>query len=349
MVRNERGSALLITLFVVIVVLTLGLTFANLSASEVKAAAFVYRSARAFQIAEAGLNRAMAAISAVGAWPGDLVADYAGGRYTVSGARNGGNYDIVSVGEYEGVRRTVTATVTLTLSAAGTKALFSEGDIHFDGPTRIEGDVYATGSASADAPVKIDGDLYLGGTLTDPGHNFDVDGQIYEHYTALTLPKPPLDWYRSLAPYLTGKVTYRETTPAGGVEVLKGTTTLDNVMWLVNGDVQISGKIDGQGVIVATGTVTVNGNISYKGDESLLALVALDHIQVDKATQADALLYSYGDFILTKETLHVYGGVLARDFVYDRELEVEHDPRFETSVLPGLPVHTTCLIRWEEQ
>ena len=267
--KNNDGMALLITLLIVMVLSTVGMSSMLVSATDSKIAANYKKQAQAFNLAEAGIQRAVATLRDDVLWRGDettnpqtsTVTPSVGGTpgtvtVTLTDSTNDGN------GIYDG------------LLPAGYVKLVSEAGFA-DSFQRIEALVRLTpdGSTTANSPAAA---VITTGPNTGSGihvvNGFDNDGIFNPSFILDNQPSLPTvnqDALRAFADFSFGSVgnTELDTTLAVQTDFFKD-APLDTRPWVIHatGNLYISGNRTLYGIIFVEGTtVTLSGAVRVKG------------------------------------------------------------------------------------
>lgn len=113
--------------------------------------------------------------------------------------------------------------------------------------------------------------------------------------------------------------THPPFTPTKEIEPLGRSGNPDVVY--VNGDVTITGTVEGQGAIVATGKITVTGTMDTQADHA--ALVAKDDITIHgdgpNSSKFQGLVYSEGSIDIARTT--IMGAAVSKDTAGTTKLE----------------------------
>lgn len=158
--NRSRASAYMAAMASLTVLAGLTVSFVTLIASQSASALTKRQSARAYYIAEAGINAALAELNAnrdyAGDGPGNTTGNVAGGSYVVTAVENApDDYTLTSVGTYNGQQRAIQVV-----------AQRPSGNIRFNALAAITSNnpVWTTGS------ITIDGrDHSINGVLSGPG------------------------------------------------------------------------------------------------------------------------------------------------------------------------------------
>lgn len=298
---SNRGSALVGVMAITTAVLLVGVAIFILGHAEGDLVEFACDDARAFYIAEGGLERARGwlgqlATDSPGADPVDMVfADQklGGGIYTakvVSDASGGswiGAYDVVSTGEIDGVTRQVRSTLVAETfaryqwfieSGGGGYSWFRTGE-RFEGPVHVNGGIMIDGDPWFGNLVRAGGGITLtAGSMPvfERGYQLNV-GQIelptqaYMHATLRAEAQDvgghfaaslPNKRYYTVELLSSGEVWYRETKETG--QMVGPATTVD--ISGTNGAFWFDAPIEIWGVVDGELTIGVEGDIIITDD-----------------------------------------------------------------------------------
>lgn len=427
---GSRGSVLVGVMGITTVVLLVGMAIFVLGHSEGDIVEYAVDDARAFYVAEGGLERARG-------WLGELAekdptADpvgqrfsnetLGGGSYTVTvkdeviwpgGPRA---YEVVSKAEHGGVVRGVRAIMAAETFArytlyiedgGGAYSWFRTGE-RFDGPIHLN------------CNIKIDGDPWFGDTVrtskgmsmsggSNPtftqGYELNCDevkmpkvsdleetirveamnGGLY----AGPLPKKAfyvvgLGWGGpGMLSYVGVKGGYGKVTPVTPVKMVD-IASLNGAAWF-DGDVAISGTLDGRLTIVADGDVNIWDDVLYydatpyggpnEGCDDVLGLIALEDVVISYTppNQSDCVIHgvimALEKNIEAEDYQHhaprgdivIYGGLAADESVHLAQMDIDgrvisgyrrdyrYDPRMFTAPPPFYPITGRYdIVQWEE-
>ncbi len=208
--HGERGSALVLALFAIVALLLLGTVFLATSLSEKRVAGNETLAARAFGIAEAGLEHGRIALASANvdnvlALGGTLLSNQSlgGGTYTVVITNNlqppfplgtvpadlGGATDdtdgyliLTSTGTYQTARRQTEVIVRQNQISFGNQALFGDTFVTDSGSAGINGSVGSNGNISTGSQ-SISGNATAHGTVTGT-----VSGTVTQGAPLVSLP-----------------------------------------------------------------------------------------------------------------------------------------------------------------
>jgi hypothetical protein len=286
--RDRQGSALLIVMIVVMVSAITAGAFFTYSLNMVHQVRMRADSIHARAIAEAGLNEAAARLRSQYSLRNDAgnfpETDFAGGQYSVSISNDRRIATLTSEGRY----RTGTATARMELRDNSPPyldyAIFSNGDLRFNGRPLVFGDLHSNGSFTANGGTDgITGDVTSVATGTAP-----------VPFPALSDP----DFQALIA----------EAEARGELQRLPGnqvfTTNEISGFIIIEGDLEFRGSdtrtIDG--ILYVTGSITANGQGQLNMTGSLLAYGKIDfngaagiydyrYIGGDADSRADVTMY----------------------------------------------------------
>lgn len=306
-----EGSALFITMLAVVIISLLAGSLSSLSIQNASNFYFQEKAQKAFFLAEAGANEAVALLKEDFDYKDDdsnfPLTALGEGSYDVTIIETGGFVVIRSVGTVRGISRDVSITVADdSANDAFNFAFFSNGDMTIQGNPDVTGDIHSnqtvnitgnptvSGTASASEVVNITGTPILGATQ---------DG-------APVIPFPAFDFnfYYNLADpgdRYAGNQNWagnQTLTPANGVIY-------------VDGDIRISGNLNITGAIVVTGSITINGNVTQTGITGLPLLMSRDsYIRINgNILDADGLMYSGSNDIQIYGNINMTGQIIAYD------------------------------------
>ncbi len=146
-IKNEEGSILIIVVITVMIIASMALAFLTISTTAATETTTAVEHIERFYIAHAGISAAMAEVSADvdydGNGLGDMSADFGGGRYDVTAARNGTAWTLLSVGtdasNYERAIEVVAEHSAAPLSATPTAAITSMAPVSLGGRITVDG------------------------------------------------------------------------------------------------------------------------------------------------------------------------------------------------------------------
>ncbi len=324
------------TLFVVTVLMVLGLALGSSASTELRVARQHRDETAAFYVAEAGLRRALAQLDLDPSWrEGFSGVEFGTGHYTVVVEElDGAVVYVTSTGSVGGAERTIQVVAELVSGPGSQKALYSGSSLDISGRLQVEGDVLVAGDITGSERIDVDGELALTGEWLYEGKQYSPEPVVVE---PIFVAQPPGDWYREGA----------DQVWEGGV-TLDGNLEFDGELIYVQGDLNLSGQVEGTAVIVAEGTLTVDGNLKTRGSDSVLVLISLEEILLQGGGQVEAFLYSYGGLTVDRSVSQVRGGIVAGHLSYENELKIISESGVSLSQLPGYPDRSWQVLSWKE-
>jgi len=353
MLANQKGQALIIVLLFTALICVVGGAAVAMGTAVKRNSTREVHLKKAYYIAEAGVERALARLEANPLWRDQngntLATDYGGGRIdsvVVEDDSQQGEIGkivrITSTGTYSSFRRVLVVKVQL-ISAYdlfyGLSILPEEGttDVTVTGHVYIgeEGgelpNIIVKGNLAVQSnAVKVEGNVFASGSISDPHHKIN-DSQEHEEYAPIP-PFPELpseEWYRNTAVRVFSGDTVigepkgqgRGQQPDFNIAALQ-----EDGIYFVDGDLTIYGTYSVPATIVATGDITVGWGSNHelkRGDENgdyLLTLVALG----TKPGSSGDVSFKEGSLdveaiIIAKGTFRIHGkatllgGVVAQD------------------------------------
>ena len=341
--ETERGAALVLAVLVVSVLLLTGLAFLSLGRAQLHLGASRRDSLAALDLADAGIDVALAQLRTDPQWRGPLSDPLRGYTVTVSDLDNG-LLSVRSSASAGGIARAVSATVHVGLPSMYRRVLVSGGDFTFPNSFSIDGDVQANSNATLSGVGSVDGKVLVSGQFSTEWGSIDPPPTV-------GAPPVPLNPF----PSLTG-------TPLSGPTVDLGNLPLQGQVYTINGDVTLiappsrgrrSPGVQGNAVIWVDGKVHLAGDLVDKQagrpeDPNLLAIMASGDITVDGAV-VDGVLQSRGTISFTHPSLRsIYGGLYANAITYrSARLPLRYDRRLGSSPPAPLP-RGAELVSWRE-
>lgn len=304
-ISSKKGNALITVLLFLVIFFIMTAGLLSLVSTEVHMCRRQYESTKAFFLAEAGIERAMASLRDTATIPASItyklavtgiVNDSPGlddVTISISSQSKGNNlYAVTSSATVNNSTRIVKAEVLYNPpSHVFDYVYFINNWGWFYGSGIIaEGDIRSNGRFDFKYSPKIDGEVYAG---QDIGGGDQITGKaatkqdgsyIYQHPKSPVLDMPNLqnlNYYQALALDKKGTVKIGTKTLINGVLgdeagengkiILIGTTTepieVDGPT-VVTGDVIIKGAIKGQGTIYAGRNVYIAGDVKYNNGPS---------------------------------------------------------------------------------
>ncbi|MCK4518314.1 pilus assembly PilX N-terminal domain-containing protein, partial [Candidatus Babeliales bacterium] len=313
--RNEKGSAFLITLIVIGMVSLLGMMAINSSVSESELSFNQVHLDKAFYIAQSGARRAFAKLCEDTSWTvGFLNVAYNDGLYSVAYIDSTTNpylddtVIVRSTGEYDGAHSTIELWIApasfnpfgyamFGKSLVDIKNGFVTDSYNSDSGTYADtrlveaGDVGSNGIISVDNGGYIGGDVassLLGGTTVHPGAT--VVGTISDTAPEQDIPDIPqseFDWAESVNDASTGISGSYSYDPVSGTFYSDGVVTLSSGVYYFS-DITLTNSASLELAPGAEVTIYITGDVEMKYSSSMNVTGDSD----------DLIMYSQGDFVL---------------------------------------------------
>lgn len=379
MKSNEKGN-LILTFILLVSASAILLSFLYIITGRTRDIASEQNRAKAFYIAEAGLQKAIWYLSAptgIGgrgsSWrTGGLTEIFAGGQYSLIVADSPNqSITITSTGEINNTARTVQEQLSSSsLPSAFNYALYTNGNITLKSSTVVKGDLFANGNiTTANSSNHPTGESYV-----TSGHTVNgASGTVPDPIPAMpTLNTTFYDQQIALA-----------QSASGGNQNLSNIDLAGSTIY-VHGNVSISGNITGGGAIVASGSVSINGatispnttiigngemslsgntniqsssilyspdEISISGSSRISGSVLSNEISVSGNTTIYGILYSWDETISLSGSVFVYGSVVnPASSSYSGNFTIEFDSSYLPIAPPGLGAGGLALVKgsWVE-
>jgi cytoskeletal protein CcmA (bactofilin family) len=350
--RSRRGSAFLISMIFLVLLLGIGATFVQMSIQEVARASRIKKETRALALAEAGLDHTTWYIYNYNpsTFPFTLTrTDFPEGSFSAtvtqhhdaSGNLVPNSFRVVSTGTSQGFTAEVKSVGQLAIQSLGNNAifdnaLFSNSDLTIKGTANIAGTVYCNGNLKAQGSGSVSSDAYAVGTIQDSKGL--IKGTKHPGAPHKTMPTIDIQYYRSIA----------DTFYSSG-RTFSGTTNLDGVTY-IDGPIHLSGKVSGKGVIVVNGDVQVDGSVTLDGTGSEFAIVTIGNVKVNGGSTIDGVIYAHNvsldSVFWGNGTATVNGAIVADIITVNGTLNVNY--KKPTVDLPGASSHPTqvALVSW---
>lgn len=255
--QGKKGFVLALSAILLLSLSVIVAAFLFLVTTRARTAAAGLDSAKAFWLAEAGIQQAVFKLKNdvnYRTTPKDLDGSLGEGAYSVTVTASTtvpDNWSAVSTGTKDAVTRTITQ--TLSLRSVGWAGQFTNYGV-FAGTGNSNITLRNAGT--------ITGDAYAGGTVrTD--NTSSVTGTVYAtsgsgNYTRQPLPDPPITMPNITKKWYDGVMSTASTYPKSDATY----TSLDltGKILYVNGKVDIT-NVTGAGTIIAVGNCTVSGTV----------------------------------------------------------------------------------------
>lgn len=297
--RAQTGSALIATLLVLLVMLTLGAGAISFSALDLKVANSDHTGRQAFYAAEAGIQDALNRINRIGVidFQNDIVnrwnlvyganpksiANFATLQYSVATPANAGAgvWNLISTGTGpSNARRTISVGLrrgpiagspgAVYLASDNVSAQFSGNAFLVDGNDHdLNASLIAGGETKPGIATRADAvTSQVTGALSD-GQKDNVLGLGFSSNplspSVMTAAGPSNADLTQLIADLLAKPHVDWTSSGISAGTTLGTVASPQITYLTQSEVTINGNASGAGVLIADGSVTINGNFNFVG------------------------------------------------------------------------------------
>jgi hypothetical protein len=357
--RGRRGSAFVVAIIALAVMLLLGLVFVQAGTTSAVNAGRQRDAAVALMLADAAVDFAAWAAADVyetSHWLGpdsttavsytSAVHQVAGGtfQFHATGPYNGvpGLYAVTSTGTTtNGRRQEIFAVMKILpkISAVFDYAVFSDHNLRISGDTIVDGNAGEGGQGiHANGNIKFIGESYeVIGNCTATGkidNPVCVTGTVEPYGSRIAMPEIDLERYEADA-----DIVYDGDVSLNNVDFGLGTIDDPQIIF-VDGVVSLSGNVTGYGTIVSTKGFRVTGTIAYEDGDSALAMLTTGDFRLSGTADIVGLIYAHN---VTSEaefvgvgTPTVHGAIVADVVSINGTLDVTWDPRLKNIVgLPG--------------
>lgn len=183
--KKQQGQVLVLALAVVGLVLANTLLVIGGSQIFYQNTNYTVQSSQAVNLAEAGVDKALASLNATGgSYSGEIETGLGDGSYSVSITTPGTNTKVIEVSGYipskanPKVKKTIQATVSKGIGAAFNYGVqVGEGGLEMENNTRVNGSIYSNGNIKMSNNAVITGDTFVaGGTAAASDQESDCDG-----------------------------------------------------------------------------------------------------------------------------------------------------------------------------
>jgi len=270
--HQKSGYVLATALFALIILTLLGITFITFMTNEYKIAKNQKNAARAFYIAEAGLQKAIFEINQTAStYTGETNTNFGGGSFTVELTDNPGvpNSKIITstafypVGVLFPAKRKVRITATAHPSGSSMAIRYAvqigELGLEMYSNSRINGNVYSNGNITGYSNTLITGDAYAVGTISSPKP--EVQGQKYPGSPSQQMPYIDAEFWKAEA--------NKNNDPINGDYELNGeSATLGPRKIIGNFRLNSNSSLTLTGPLYVTGNFEMNSNTHLYLDES---------------------------------------------------------------------------------
>lgn len=305
-IREEKGSALLYAIMVLVVATAFILTMQLTGRNNVNTSKNQEISEVALNIAESGAETAIRMILNTGNINNlmtPITRDFGGGTFTVSAANSNPNiYSITSRGTFRGVTRQVQSTVQITQNL-GNFGLQTWGALTLNG--NVAGSFWAQDGIIANIGPPPGGSTLV---LATPQNNINLSWPPPNTILQPNAPVQPSIKYNFDAARAAGDLRWISVSQLVDYWDFD-TKGVKNKIVFIDGDVQLLGNFTGDVTIVATGNIVLNGSVNYKPGMEF-NLIAGKNLTINgsingNGNEVKGLWYSEKDFTMNG---NIYNG-----------------------------------------
>jgi hypothetical protein len=379
---GKKGFVLLLSVMLLLSISVIAGAFISMAITRTRSVAAGLDSAKAFWLAEAGIQQSINRITADAAYrntPSGIIGSLGDGTYTVSVVKQTGLtvYNVTSTGTAAGVSRSIGQTVTF--ASTGWARPFTDYGVFLGGGSitlqnsanRITGDVYTVGSVITQSSSSVIGTVYA-----NSGSG---------HYTRLPLPIPNIPapaltttYYTTLIntarTYIRRDKIYYNLNLAGGTVYVNGSVTATNItgpgIIVCTGDFMGGGTVGTDVTIISdarlsmanksyiqTGAVMyASSNISISGDNQVfdnVALITPGTVTLDsKNLIVNGVIFCGNDLILKKSGIVTGAVVSGRNITMSDSSDIIQDRsqlplKVPNGIASGVSASSVSLSKWQ--
>jgi len=276
LIKEERGSAGILSIITMLLLGVVGAAYISLSSSEVNSSASYRNGVAAQFLAEAGARRAIVELDKDNNWTGTANWQTMGsgvteGKYTVTVTSSGDDRIVISKGVVGNATRIMKLTVNLSRSTFP-YPVFSDNHLSLNSSLVVEGGKIATSKKN-----QITYNGYTGPVLTEVNN--------------VTMPSIPVAFNKN--DYQDGNKTTLSTNPNTGNYDLSGLYYIDS-SFNTNGGVNLKTTGNNSAIIYVEGNVTINGDITGN-----ITFIAKQDITTNSGTTIDGTIKLYAGSNIT--------------------------------------------------
>lgn len=174
--KSEKGGVLVLTLMTTIILSILGLAMLPLTVMEYKSSHHFSDFEKAYYIAEAGTEEAIAELNHNWDYSGNLGENFSEGEYDINVSGTGNSRTITATGKIGNIQRTIEANIeravtNFDLSEMKDFAIFSQGDLEIDELGNINGGI-----------IGAHGNLHFESAKEDGSAQLLVEGEVLPNH-----------------------------------------------------------------------------------------------------------------------------------------------------------------------
>jgi len=327
--KGRKGIVLILTVVVMTALLSVAGAFLYMTSVHTRGVGFNMVSAKAFWIAEAGLQQVIYQLkndSGYRSNPTTVSANLGGGSYevTVSKDASTSTYTLTSIGAVDVLSRKITQRV-VEVPDAFNYACYISPNANLSNTTNG----VINGNFMVDQNVSGEGDWTINGTLTQNGN--------------ITIPTVDFASYRTIADHVViGNFTFQENQTYTGLYYITGVTKIESNV-IINGGLVTEGTVNmraasearlnpisGRPAIITSGAIdmssSVNSGVNGKG-----IIYAQQGLNLQQASNV-----AISGTIIIDQNLNVKNADKIT-FTYDPDILVHPPPYFTGSVITLTP------------
>ena len=290
---GKNGFVLIVSVIILLSLSIIAGAFVQLVTVRTRASASSLDSAKAFWIAEGGIQQVIYRLkndTNYRSSPTSISGNLGGGSYSVAVTKQSGQtvYAMVSTGTVGVISRNINQTATVAVGWGkpfNDYGAFAGGaSISLKNSAKIVGDAYTTGSVSTASSSTVTGKVYA-----NSGSG---------NYARLPLPSPTIPSPTLDSTYYTALINTAKTQTSGNK--VYTTLALTGGTLYVNGTINAK-NITGAGIVVSTGNITITGGDVAQGitiiSDGRISFSSSSHIQ------SGCILYAKTSFAVTNSSV----------------------------------------------
>lgn len=290
---SSCGFSLMTVIFVILATAIVGTAVISLISTSSQMLIDEQKAQQAFDLAQAGLSYTAQELVGDNDWSDNFggTVSFGPGFFTTTYVeQTASTVTVRSVGDVDGVRRTVKQEFTRGTPACFESAIYTEGDF----------------SATGGSEVSVDGPITTGGTVDVTGNSdVDLSGPVNENHASADIPDVDWSYWKSTADHvILSDYTFGDGTYSG--------------IYYVSGQTQFT-SLSGftlNGSLISRGMVHINAssNVTITAQPHKPAIVAEDRIQInnDATLNVTGWIFGLEKFLTaTSSNFTIDGGITA--------------------------------------
>ncbi len=358
--RNNRGSALLMSLCLLFMLTLIGIMALQNSNTDIDLAFNKSHSDKAFYIAEAGAKRAVVEIWSDPSWDaGFAEVSFAGGKYSVTITDSSDNSAlddtviVTATGRLPDAASTVEIMLARKVSYPFQAALFGDDNVDLKNSMETDsynsdsgtyastqeymhGDVGSNGTITVKNGAHVGGDVVTsqtGGATVHPGSV--VTGSVIDdapHQDIETIPQSEYDYAAVDNDNLTGisgSYSYDPSTYAfeSTSDVVLGDGVYYFSSLILKNSASLSIAPGAQAIVYVTGDIEIknSGDVNVDGDPADLIFYSRGDIVLKNSGELRGVFYSPGGSGDLRNSGDFYGSIVANDIIVHNKALFHYD------------------------